>query len=480
MKTIRSKFVIGTSYFFILLFCYAAVSKVFDFENFQVQLAQSPLTNPYSVVISYLVIVVELIIVILLSSSKLRLLGLHASFTLMVFFTVYIYVILNYSDNIPCSCGGILEKMGWFEHMIFNILCSAIALLAIVISSKTKKVKLIPIMSGEIIIPSLLLLSSFYPIIKQNQGSFVRKVTEPFTSEIRIIELPKSNHYFAGNKSDTLFVANSKTPLLLTTVDPKFKSLKTETIKLDDYSLRFRSVRINVVYPNFSITDGKVPAIFEGKFPSLNVYKADIDNLYFSKLLPLGQHQYVFRAVITKTKESELGILNTSLKDYMLQPKVLESEIDGIFDTDGNISVDLKSKRIFYTYLYRNEIVSTDFNLKNIERFNTIDSFSNSNIKLKKLSNGQTKLIKLPQQVNVYQTVWRDKLYNISNIRGKNESFTDFSKQIVVDIYDVEKKKYLYSYAFKNESKSAVKGILRTKKYFYVLSSDQIGRYTFK
>lgn len=480
MKTFSSKFAVWTSYFFILLFCYAAISKVFDFENFQLQLSQSPLTNHYSAIISYAVIVIELVIVWMLSSPKLRILGLHGCFTLMFFFTVYIYIILNYSDNIPCSCGGILENLGWSEHMVFNVLCSAIALAAIVISTKARNIRLSAVILAEILIPSILLLFSIYPVIKENQDSFVRKVKNPFTSDIKIIDLPKSSHYFAGNHGDTVFLADSKTPLLLKTIDLGFEHVKTDTLKLDDYSLKFRSVRLNVLYPHFSVTDGKVPVIYEGELPSLYAYKTALEKLYFSKLIPIGHHQYVFRAVVTKTKKSELGIVNTLDDKYEIIPDVLESDFDGIFDTDGTVSADPENKKIFYAYLYRNKIISTDLNLSHIERFSTIDSFSDSDIKVQKLSNGQTKLEKTPQQVNTHHTVWGNRIYNISKIRGKDESFLDFSKKIVIDIYDVEKKTYLYSYNINNKNRSVVKGILRTKKYFYVLSSDHIARYAFK
>ncbi|KFC19702.1 MauE/DoxX family redox-associated membrane protein [Chryseobacterium sp. FH1] len=480
MKAFKTKFVLLTGFFFILLFCYTAISKMFDFENFQVQLAQSPLTNAYSISISYTVILVELIIVCLLCVPRLRLIGLHASFTLMSLFTIYIYIILNYSDNIPCSCGGVLEKLGWSEHLIFNLVCAAIALIAIVISTENKRKILLAVMPAEMIIPSVLLTMTFYPVIKQNQDSFVRKIIDPFTSELKMIDLEKSNHYFAGNYNDTIFLADSKTPLLLRTVDPKFDKIKTDKIRLDDYSLKFRSVRINVLYPYFSLSDGKVPVIFEGELPSMDANKTAVRNLYFSKLSPTGQHQYVFRAFVTETKKSELGVLNTVENRYTLKPKVIKSDVDGIFDVDGNLWVDMENRRILYTYLYRNEIVSADFDLDNLEMFNTIDSFSRSDIKVKELSNGQTKMMRSPQEINVRQTVFAGRLYNISKIRGKDESFRDFRKSIVIDIYDLKKKKYLYSYKLKNEDRSSVKGILRTKKYFYVLSSERITRYAFK
>ena len=107
--TFRDKFTISISYLFILLFVYSAVSKLLDFHNFQIQLAQSPLLTAFATYISYAVLTVEFAIAILLSIPKTRIIGLFSAFGLMLLFTIYIYIILNYSSFVPCSCGGILE-----------------------------------------------------------------------------------------------------------------------------------------------------------------------------------------------------------------------------------------------------------------------------------------------------------------------------------------------------------------------------------
>lgn len=141
MQTIKTRFVEFTSYFFILLFCYASVSKIMDFENFQVQIAQSPIFSSVAGLISYGVLIVELLVCILLIIERTRIIGLYSSFFLMVSFTIYIYVILNYSENVPCSCGGILEKMGWRTHLIFNfatVLISSCAILAYAVQRRKK------------------------------------------------------------------------------------------------------------------------------------------------------------------------------------------------------------------------------------------------------------------------------------------------------------------------------------------------------
>lgn len=126
-------------YLFIVLFIYAAVSKLMDFENFQIQLAQSPLLSAYAGFISYAVIIVEIVIVLLLCIKRTQQIGLYASYGLMLAFTVYIYLIINYSDFVPCSCGGILEKLGWTEHLIFNLIFVVLAVIAIYLSTTLKE-----------------------------------------------------------------------------------------------------------------------------------------------------------------------------------------------------------------------------------------------------------------------------------------------------------------------------------------------------
>ncbi len=53
----------------------------------------------------------------------------------MAMFTGYIIIILNYAERIPCSCGGILNKMGWHDHLIFNIFFTALGVTGVLLYS---------------------------------------------------------------------------------------------------------------------------------------------------------------------------------------------------------------------------------------------------------------------------------------------------------------------------------------------------------
>lgn len=123
-------------YLFTILFIYSAVSKLLEFENFQVQIAQSPLLSAFATPIAYGVVIGELIIAVLLCLPKFQKLGLYLFLGFMVAFSIYIYLILNYSPFVPCSCGGILEKMGWREHLWFNSIVCSIAIFVIITSSE--------------------------------------------------------------------------------------------------------------------------------------------------------------------------------------------------------------------------------------------------------------------------------------------------------------------------------------------------------
>ncbi|HCR76817.1 MULTISPECIES: MauE/DoxX family redox-associated membrane protein [Weeksellaceae] len=131
MKYLKKIIPFAVSILFVILFCYAAINKVLDFENFQVQISESPLLNGSLQFLPNTIIIVEVLIAGLLCYRKTRNIGLLGSFVLMLLFTGYIALIISTSDNLPCSCGGILEKMSWHQHLYFNIGCVALSVIAL-------------------------------------------------------------------------------------------------------------------------------------------------------------------------------------------------------------------------------------------------------------------------------------------------------------------------------------------------------------
>ena len=127
MKKLQHLVIEFVRYSFILLFVYAAISKLLDFDTYQSQLGQSPLLASFAIPISYGVIIIELITAVLLMIPSLIKVALQLSLLLMVMFTTYIIIILKFTTFTPCSCGGVLEKLSWTEHLIFNLIFNYIS-----------------------------------------------------------------------------------------------------------------------------------------------------------------------------------------------------------------------------------------------------------------------------------------------------------------------------------------------------------------
>ena len=115
------------SFLLVLLFSYAAISKMLEFHKFAVQLRSSLLLQPISGILTWLIPSSELYAVILLLIPSWRRSGLLLAAIIMTSFTLYISVMLLFFDTLPCSCGGVFERMSWGQHLFFNIAFTLLA-----------------------------------------------------------------------------------------------------------------------------------------------------------------------------------------------------------------------------------------------------------------------------------------------------------------------------------------------------------------
>jgi uncharacterized membrane protein YphA (DoxX/SURF4 family) len=138
------------SVIFILLFLYTASSKLFAHQKFSIQLSQSTLLEPVATFLSYFIPSIEIVIAVLLAVPLLRPAGFMAAYSLMLCFTGYIAILLVSQSELPCSCGGILERLSWRAHLIVNVILTSLALAAICIQwpNRTDSKKFIAIIQG--------------------------------------------------------------------------------------------------------------------------------------------------------------------------------------------------------------------------------------------------------------------------------------------------------------------------------------------
>lgn len=114
-------------YLFVLLFVYAAVSKLINHHQFYNDLRNSIVFGDpiVSKIISWGVPVLELVAALLLVIPKYNKMGLYMALILMIGFTLYIGGTLLMNElgvaELPCSCGGVISQLSWQQHLLFNI-----------------------------------------------------------------------------------------------------------------------------------------------------------------------------------------------------------------------------------------------------------------------------------------------------------------------------------------------------------------------
>ncbi|SEN04813.1 hypothetical protein SAMN05192574_102292 [Mucilaginibacter gossypiicola] len=121
----------------IVLFVYAAVSKLADFDLFRRQMLIQVFPLWLSSILVWAIPLAELIAAIMLLFSNTMQRGLYLSCLLMTVFSGYIsLVLLHVFKKVPCSCGGILQNMGWETHLTFNAVFLILIIMAIILKKK--------------------------------------------------------------------------------------------------------------------------------------------------------------------------------------------------------------------------------------------------------------------------------------------------------------------------------------------------------
>lgn len=473
------------SYLYILLFIYTAISKLLDFENFGIQLAQSPLLSAYAGLIAPSVIIIELLIVLLLCIKATRLTGLYASFFLMIAFTVYIYLILNYSDFIPCSCGGIIEELSWTEHLIFNLVFAALALVGIVLVEKEKGTPTLAVVL-KTVLPSLmavgvvvaLFLSSEHIIKKEN--NFIRRFGQHPIRDEKAFDLGVNSYYFAGIADGQVYLGNVTAPLILTTVDTALTTKTEIKIQLDNTDHPFRNIQMKVTPPWFYLYDGSVPVIYRGHLGDSLARTVSYADAYFSQLEVTDSLNFAIRTQSAETKSQVLGKLALDQEPKVtLHDGLLEKQVDGVFDTDGQLLRDDMTGELIYIYFYRNQFLVMDSSLHLSRRLHTIDTISRAQVQVRSLSDGRHKMGAPPLQVNKRSAVHNRVLFNESNLMGKFESREMWNRAAIIDMYRTDRQEYLGSFYVYNRGDNKMARMIVTDKYFFVLSGNEIVRYRF-
>ncbi len=471
-------------FLFIVLFVYAAVSKLLDFETFTVQLAQSPLLSAYAGFIAWTVPGIEILIACLLILERFRTVALYASFTLMVMFTAYILIILNFSDFIPCSCGGVLEKLSWTQHLIFNIVFLFLAALAILwayppaLKKKLLLLSLIAVMGTGMV-------TLFFVISEEMMhfnNAFQRRYMPHALERIGEFDLQSTSKYIVGMDSESIYLGNYNAPLYLEEVNLLQKSIKKYRVSVTDTNLPYRRVRISVYPPHFYVGDGTVPILYRGNIDERKAYPY-YSQTYFTHFTIVDSSNFGLVALNGNTHNTALVVVNMDGQFPMVanNDSILKKQIDGIFDSEGSLHWNDSHQNFIYVYRYRNSFEVIDKKLNHLYSSKTIDTISQAILDLAYYPKSQQYVLGSKSVVvNKLSATYGDYLFIESDRLGKFDDEDSVEVSTIIDVYNIKDHSYSFSFFMHHEDGEELKSFAAFENRLIAIIGENLKIYKLK
>jgi uncharacterized membrane protein YphA (DoxX/SURF4 family) len=475
-------------YSYILLFVYAAVSKLLDYDNFQLQLGQSPLLSSFAGWLSWFVPLLELVLSVMLLLDRARSIALFGSYALMLMFSTYIFIMLNYSSYTPCSCGGVLEKMGWTAHLYFNlgfVLLGAVAIIidpnypnAGPVQGKTKYITIAALAVTSII--SVAALFRWSEDIIHHENPFIRRYLQGCV-QMGQLDLKFNSYYFAGFSEDEIYLGNSTGPLHVTVVDSSLTKKHDFKMNLDTHGIAFSAPALRVQPPYLYLIDGSVPVIYKGILASKSAglqWRGSTQEK-FSQPQLIDSLTLACRTIDARSQSFELAKLyfGTAPK-FEIHDRLLEKQADGLFDSDGLLQYSRQAKKIVYTHFYHNQLIVARPTLDLDYRSHTIDTTTKAKIKVAHMGNkGGSKLSSPPAFINKMSAVDADLLFIASASIGQFEDRSMWQHTSVIDVYDLTLNEYIASFYLYDIDGKKLRSFAVKNGRLYALIGNRIVHY---
>jgi len=313
--------------------------------------------------------------------------------------------------------------------------------------------------------------------IMKRENPFVRRFMPHHIDKAEYLDVEVNSYYIAGLTNDTIYLGNYTAPLLITAVPTNLSTKVEHQIKLDETQRSFRSLTIRVQGQEFFVSDGTIPIIYKGSTNNWKAKRFMEEKIYFSLLQPINEHQFLFRSQRAANGEHVLGKLDfNDSTTFELYDNALQKQIDGVFDTDGQLITDAITNKGIYTYYYRNQYLVYQPQTNQFTQGKTIDTTTLAKIQVTELTDGTRKMGAPPQKVNSKAYAYNGMLYIKSDLMGKNEPRSMWKQASIIDVYDYNKNEYLYSFYAYDHHREKIKEFAVNDMHFFGLIGNSIVR----
>lgn len=289
--------------------------------------------------------------------------------------------------------------------------------------------------------------------------------------------LPLGSWYLAGADSTHIYLGNRGMPSQILIVDPwNTAGLVHRVIVSDDYKFE-EPTQIWIDSPYVYVAGLRSGTLLVGDLTNFVVTRIAGEDSFLVGAVPMDENSFAIRTLSKRRQELVLG-KRMSYPPFVREvPGLLETQIDGVFCTDGMLRYS-GTGYLIYVYYYRNEFICMDTSINLRYRARTIDTISRAHISVAHFeSSHRSTQTRPPVVVNVRCFVSASRLFVQSRMMAGNDRAEDFETSSVIDVYSTADGDYQFSFYVPHFGEQVLKDFMVDGDEMIVLYGDQLVTY---
>lgn len=320
---------------------------------------------------------------------------------------------------------------------------------------------------GAIVVIVIAILGTLMATTKmpnQEKNGFRRILLSEELPVVHRIQLEEKISAIVGASEHSLFLAGEN-PLSLLILNKDFKGKDTLFINANIPDKKLVPFRVLVDSPMLYIHFNNMKSVIYGEFPNKEMRQTEIKSMIFTKSLQIDSSYCIIRtfdSTLSKQVFQKISIASgTKVKEATI---VNEQDSSAGMSTDGMLTMDKASGRIFYIEYLRNRFYCMDSGLNLLYKGNTIDTTSVNDLGLgmETKDDKTNKLVPSKARVKVNNVCFADKdhLYVVSALKADNEELRTFNTHISIDAYSSASGQYTGTYRLSKPEKAVIKSFI--------------------
>jgi hypothetical protein len=284
----------------------------------------------------------------------------------------------------------------------------------------------------------------------KNKNGFTRRFANENGAPTHVVADNGVIGMLCGTTENSLFFETRERNVVLQT-DWSLKS----TGKLEYGFANSEKIMSNLSYvidsPNVFLFAKNVPSVMTGEIKGKNIETFRYPDQPYLRSTKISGQTFALRGFDSSGRRLHQVFIvwRPGQAQKIIKSEVIQDPSSLSLASDGILHYDTLHHLLIFVEFNRNEVVAMDTSLHLVYRAQTIDTTGSSRTELGALTSGESNSYMSSNPlyiVNSFSCVSGGKLYVHSLLRADNESAKKFSENEVIDVYDTDGLRYLYSF----------------------------------